>query len=139
MQQKEEAWQQKKEEDMKKEEDRKKEEAKMSVSRVKHLLSNGFLDSVSEVMQRKEEARQRKEEARQRKEAAGKKPFCVRLCSHVGCLRSAHARGVCRGHGLRCSHEGCEKEIYSRNVCRDHDDRADTIRRHSGLFGASNS
>ena len=139
MQQKEEAWQQKKEEDMKKEEDRKKEEAKMSVSRVKHLLSNGFLDSVSEVMQQKEEAWQRKEEVQQQKEATGKKQSCVRLCSHLGCLRSAHTRGICRGHGPRCSHEGCKKVISSRNVCRDHDNWADTIRWHLGLFGASNS
>ena len=63
--------QRKKEKVRKKEEDRKKEEAKMSASQVKHLLSNGFLDSVSEVMQRKEEARQRKEAAGKNHSASG--------------------------------------------------------------------
>ena len=31
------------------------------------------------------------------------------LCSHVGCIKTKHARGVCRDHGPRCSHDGCKK------------------------------
>jgi hypothetical protein len=58
-----------------------------------------------------------------------------RLCSHVGCVKSAYAKGVCREHGPRCSHEGCRKDVVCRGVCKGHDNKADAIRRHKGIFG----
>jgi hypothetical protein len=56
-------------------------------------------------------------------------------CSHVGCVKSAYAKGVCKDHGPRCSHEGCRNNVYSRGVCKGHDNWADVIWRHSGIFG----
>ena len=56
-------------------------------------------------------------------------------CSHVGCVKSAYAKGVCKEHGLRCSHEGCRNNVYSRGVCKGHDNWANAIRRQSGIFG----
>ena len=56
-------------------------------------------------------------------------------CSHMGCVKSAYAKGVCKEHGPRCSHEGCRNNVYSRGVCKGHDNWANAIRRHSGIFG----
>jgi hypothetical protein len=47
---------------------------------------------------------------------AGRKTSCVRLCSHVGCVKLVHARGVCKEHGLRCSNVGCDKNPHIRGV-----------------------
>ena len=58
---------------------------------------------------------------------AGTKTSCVRLCSHVGCVKSVHARGVCRGHGPRCSHVGCDKNPHIRGVCYDHGQRCSHV------------
>ena len=54
-------------------------------------------------------------------ENAGNQPSCVRWCSHVGCSKNVHARGVCRDHGPRCSHMGCSKNVHARGVCSEHD------------------
>jgi hypothetical protein len=54
-------------------------------------------------------------------ELSGSKTYCVRLCSHVGCVTSVHARGVCRDHGPGCSPEGCERNVQARGVCKGHD------------------
>jgi len=59
-------------------------------------------ETLEECTQQKEEEDRKKEEARQQKEEARQQKG---LCSHVGCLRSVDARGVCKGHGPRCSHE----------------------------------
>ena len=56
-------------------------------------------------------------------------------CSHMGCVKSAYAKGVCKEHGPRCSHEGCRNNVYSRGVCKGHDNWANAIRRQSGIFG----
>ena len=45
-------------------------------------------------------------------EFARSQPSCVRLCSHVGCVKSVHVRGVCNFHGPRCSHVGCIRSVY---------------------------
>jgi hypothetical protein len=42
------------------------------------------------------------------------------LCSHVGCIKTKHARGVCRDHGPRCSHDGCKTNVYLRGACKKH-------------------
>ena len=42
-------------------------------------------------------------------------------CSHMGCTKAVHNKGVCREHGPRCSHVGCGKDVYTRNVCKGHD------------------
>ena len=127
----------------KEEEDRKKEEARQQKEEARQQNKEEDRKK-EEAQQRKEEARQRKKEEDRKKEEARQQKEEVRqrkgLCSHMGCLRSVDARGVCKGHGPRCSHEGCEKDVYSRGVCKKgHDNWADAIRRHSGLFGASNS
>jgi hypothetical protein len=57
-----------------------------------------------------------------------------RLCSHVGCVKSVRAKGVCKRHGPRCSHEGCKKDVVCRGVCGGHDNLADAIRRNKGIF-----
>ena len=56
-------------------------------------------------------------------EFAGSQPSCVRLCSHVGCVKSVHVRGVCNFHGPRCSHVGCIRSVIARGVCRGHGPR----------------
>jgi hypothetical protein len=43
---------------------------------------------------------------------AESKMSCVRLCIHVGCVKSVHAKGVCIKHGTRCSHVGCDKNPH---------------------------
>ena len=57
----------------------------------------------------------------------GSKTACVRLCSHVGCVKSVHARGVCKEHGPRCSHVGCDKIPHIRGVCYDHGPRCSHV------------
>ena len=56
-------------------------------------------------------------------EFAGSQPSCVRLCNHVGCLRSVISNGFCRGHGPRYSHAGCTNDVYARGVCNGHGPR----------------
>jgi len=70
-------------------------ELEMEITRLESETLEECTQQKEEEDRKKEEARQQKEEARQRKG----------LCSHVGCLRSVDARGVCKGHCPRCSHE----------------------------------
>jgi hypothetical protein len=42
------------------------------------------------------------------------------VCSHVGCVKTKHARGVCRDHGPRCNHDGCKKNVYVGGACKLH-------------------
>jgi nucleoid-associated protein YgaU len=42
------------------------------------------------------------------------------VCSHVGCVKTKHARGVCRDHGPRCNHDGCKKNVYVGGICKRH-------------------
>jgi len=53
-----------------------------------------------------------------REEMQAAETSCV--CSHVGCIKTKHARGVCRDHGPRCRHDGCKKNVYARGFCQRH-------------------
>jgi hypothetical protein len=58
---------------------------------------------------------------------AGYKMYCPKLCSHVGCVKSVHAKGVCREHGPRCSHVGCDKIPHISGVCKEHGPRCSHV------------
>jgi hypothetical protein len=58
---------------------------------------------------------------------AESKMSCVRLCIHVGCVKSVHAKGVCIKHGTRCSHVGCDKNPHISGVCKEHGSRCSHV------------